>query len=167
MTPATYDPMPGSKTGHRSPWSRLWLWAAALGSTGGALLHFVVALSGRADWVAYFRAPAVVVQSVRDGGWLGAMAGVVIGILMQIARLYAFSADGIIPRLPLTRTALIVLAVIGLLRGALVPASLLVQPTLIDRYVTFDWVAAAIWGSIGLCFAMGAALTAAAATRVM
>ena len=76
---------------------------------------------------------------------------------MQIAGLYALSADGILPRLPLTRTALIVLAAIGLLRGALVPASLLLQPTLIDRYVTFDWVAAAIWGSMGLCFAVGAA----------
>jgi len=166
MTPATYDPMPGSKTGHRSPWSRIWLWAAAFGSTSGALLHFVVALSGRADWVAYFRAPAVIVQSVRDGSWWGAMAGVAIGVLMQIAGLYALSADGILPRLPLTRTALIVLAAIGLLRGALVPASLLLQPTLIDRYVTFDWVAAAIWGSMGVCFAVGAASTAAAATRV-
>jgi len=167
MTSATHDLMPDSKTRRRSPWSRLWLWAAAFGSTSGALLHFVVALSGRADWVAYFRAPTVIVQSVRDGGWLGPAAGVAIGILMQIAGLYALSADGVIPRLPLTRAALITLAVIGLLRGALVPASLLLQPTLINRYVPFDWVAAAIWGSMGLCFAVGAALTADTATRVM
>jgi len=135
--------------------SRRWLLAAGLGSTAGALLHVVVALSGRADWVAFFRAPAIIVQSMRDGGWLGPLSGLAIGALMQIAGCYAFSGAGLLPRLPLLRTALIVLAAIGLLRGLLVPLSLAIQPALIARYQTFDWVATAIWGGIGLCFAMG------------
>jgi len=138
--------------------SRRWLLAAGLGSTAGALLHVVVALSGRADWVAFFRAPAIIVQSMRDGGWLGPLTGLAIGALMQIAGCYAFSGAGLLPRLPLLRTALILLAAIGLLRGLFVPLSLLVHPPLITRYGMFEWVAAAIWGGIGLCFAIGAAV---------
>ena len=137
--------------------SRVWLLTAATGSTIGALLHVVVALSGRADWVAYFRAPAVIVSLVRDGNWLGALAGLIIAALMQVAGLYALAAAGVLPRLPMMQTALAILAAIGTLRGLIIPLSLLFSPTLIDRYVTFDWVAAMIWGGIGICFAVGAA----------
>lgn len=136
---------------------RRWLLAAGLGSTAGALLHVVVALSGRADWVAFFRAPAIIVRSMRDGGWLGPLTGLAIGALMQIAGCYAFSGAGLLPRLPLLRPGLIVLAATCLLRGLLVPLSLLVHPALITRYERFDGVAAAIWGGIGLCFAIGTA----------
>jgi hypothetical protein len=136
--------------------SPIWLLAAALGCTGGALLHLVVAVSGRADWVAYFRAPAAIVQSVRDGGWLGPLSGLAIAALMQLAGCYALSAAGLVRHLPLLRTGLVALAAIGLLRGLIIPLSVLADPVLIARYQTFDWVAAAIWGSIGLCFAVGA-----------
>jgi hypothetical protein len=121
------------------------------------LLHLVVALSGRADWVAYFRAPAAIVQSMRDGGWLGPLSGLAIAALMQLAGCYALSAAGAIRRLPLLRTGLVALATLGLLRGLIIPLSLLAYPALVAGYQTFDWVAATIWGSIGLCFAIGAA----------
>jgi hypothetical protein len=50
---------------------------------------------------------------------------------------------------------------IGLLRGAIIPLSVLAHPALIARYQTFDWVAAALWGSIGLCFGAGQAMGSA------
>lgn len=139
--------------------SRAWLLVAALGSTIGALLHVVVALSRRADWVAYFRAPAAIIRLVHDGNWLGALIGLLIAALMQLAGLYAFSAAGIVWRLPMMKTALVVLAVIGTVRGLAIPISLLFSPTLIKQYAMFDWVAATIWGSLGICFALGAART--------
>ena len=145
--------------------SRTWLLIAALGSTLGALLHLVVALSWRADWIAYFRAPAIIVRLVRDGSWLGALVGLVIAALMQVAGFYALAAAGILPRLPMTRTALIFLAVIGMLRGFAIPISLLFSPNLIHRYVMFDWIAASIWGCLGICFAVGAVQTFARGVR--
>jgi hypothetical protein len=79
--------------------SPFWVLAAAVGCTGGAVLHLVVALSGRADWVEYFRAPTAIVQSMRDGGWLGPLSGLAIAALMQLAGCHALSAAGLVPRL--------------------------------------------------------------------
>lgn len=136
--------------------SPVWLYMAGSGALAGAALHIGVTLSGRADWVAYFRAPEVIVRSMRDGGLLGPVAGLMIGFLMLMAGLYAFSAAGVLPRLPLQRTSVIVLAVIGLGRGLLLVPLIMLRPALLTRLPTFDWVASGIWLSIGLCYAVGA-----------
>ncbi len=135
---------------------RLWLLVAGFGSTAGALLHVVVVISGRADWYYYFEAPPWVVQSVRDGTWVGPVSGLIIAALMQAAGLFAFSAAGVTVRLPLLKSALVALSVIGILRGLLIVPLLFYRPERMPPLRMFDWVAAIIWALMGFCFSVGA-----------
>jgi hypothetical protein len=118
----------------------------------GAVIHWISPLLGP-DWYAWLRAPKFVVESARAGTWLAPTGAVVIGGLMFICALYAWSAMGRMARLPLLRTALLVIAAIGLLRGlALLPYAWN-MPQLID---TFDVVGSLVWFVAGLGFALGA-----------
>ena len=138
---------------------RFWLLLAGIGSTAGALLHVVVVISGNADWYSYFEAPPWVVESVRDGTWLGPLAGLIIAALMQAAGLFAFSAARAIPRLPFLKSALVTLSAIGLVRGSLIVPLVFYHPEHMPPLRMFDWVAAAIWTLMGVCFTIGARQT--------
>ena len=75
-----------------------------------------------------------------------------IAVVLLVWALYAFSGAGIIRRLPLTRTALIAITAIYLIRAAALPASVLLKPELVDNFT--------IWSSIivlvyGLSYAIG------------
>lgn len=118
----------------------------------GAVIHWISPLLGP-DWYAWLRAPQFVVESARAGTWQAPTGAVVIGGLMFVCALYAWSAMGRMARLPLLRTALVVIAAIGLLRGlALLPYAWKV-PQLLD---TFDVVGSLVWFVAGLGFALGA-----------
>ena len=135
---------------------RLWPLLAGIGATGGAVLHVVLVISWRPDWYRYFEAPEWVVQSVEEGDWSGPAIGLVIAALIQAAGLFAFSAARLIPRLPLLRAALVTLAAIGILRGLAIFPLVIAYPELLPRLRPFDWVAAFIWGFLGVCFACAA-----------
>jgi hypothetical protein len=117
----------------------------------GVAIH-IAAIFGGASWYAYFGAPASVVQSARDGTWLAPVGALVIAGLMAICAAYAFSALGVIRRLPLLRTGLVCMAVICLLRSLVLWPLMINHPELRN---TFEIVAAIVWGVAGVGFAFG------------
>lgn len=117
----------------------------------GALIHWVAPLLGP-DWYAFLTAPKWVVESARQGTLDAPVGGVVIGGLMFVCALYAFSATGLMRRLPLTKTALCVISTICLVRGLLLIPLLINVP---ERLTAFDIAASVVWFVAGLCFLVG------------
>lgn len=117
----------------------------------GAAIH-IGAIFGGAAWYAFFHAPPSIVVSAQAGTWPAPVSALVIAALMAICGAYAFSAAGVVRRLPLLRTALITIAGICLLRGLLLIPLAVKRPDLVD---TFEAVAAAIWALAGIGFAVG------------
>lgn len=93
------------------------------------------------------------VESARHGGWLASATALAIGGAMLLAALYPLSGAGLIRRLPLTRSALVVLATLCLLRGLLIIPISLRLPQLIDG---FEIIVAVVWALAGLGFLLGA-----------
>ncbi|MFC0133891.1 hypothetical protein [Massilia eurypsychrophila] len=117
----------------------------------GVAIH-VAAIIGGPAWCAFFGAPPQVLASAQDGTWLAPLSTAGIAILMGICALYACSALGLVPRLPLLRTMLAGIAAVCLLRAlALVPFAF-IHPQLIN---VFEVVAALTWGTAGIGFIAG------------
>ena len=119
----------------------------------GALIHWVAPLLG-ADWYAFLHSPEWVVGSARNGTWEAPLGAVVIGGLMFACALYALAGAGMIRRIPLLKTALVVISTIGIVRGLLPVPLLLSAP---DRLSAFDIVGSLIWLLAGLSFLLGTA----------
>lgn len=129
----------------------IWIYLAGIIALIGVAIHVAAILAG-ASWYAYFGAPASVVQSARDGTWLAPVSALVIAGLMAICAAYAFSALGVIRRLPLLRTGLAGIAIICLLRALVLWPLMINHPALRN---TFEIVAAIVWGLAGVGFVFG------------
>jgi ABC-type branched-subunit amino acid transport system permease subunit len=90
-----------------------------IGTMFGAILHVVVLIGGP-EWIRFVGAPESVVRSAREGTWLAPVGALSIAALLAIWSLYAFSAAGWVRPLPLLRPVLGLIAVIFLIRGALI-----------------------------------------------
>jgi hypothetical protein len=81
-----------------------------------------------------------------------ALITLAIASILGIWSAYAFSGAGLLPRLPLIRTALVAISAIYLLRGlAPIPLALL-RPDLLDP---FAWWSSLIVLLYGTCYAIG------------
>lgn len=130
------------------PLARHGLHVAATLAAAGALIH-VAAIAGGPSWFEFFGA---VVASARAGTWLAPVGSLVIAGLMALCAAYALSVLEHLRRLPLLRLGLFAIASVCLLRSLALPLAALRWPQLIN---TFEVVAAAVWGTAGLGFAMG------------
>ena len=130
---------------------RPWLIAAAGLSALAALLHIGVILGGP-SWYRFFGAGEEMAQAAERGSAMPALVTAGIATMLLVWALYGLSGAGAIRRLPLLRTALMLIAAIYLLRAlALVPL-LLLKPRLVDSF--------AVWSSLivlvyGLTYAVG------------
>jgi hypothetical protein len=129
----------------------IWIYLAGIIALIGVVIH-IAAVFGGASWYAYFGAPRSVVQSARDGTWLAPVSALVIASLMAICAAYAFSALGVIRRLPLLRTGLAGMAIVCLLRALVLWPLMINHPALRN---TFEIVAAIVWGLAGVGFVFG------------
>ncbi len=130
-----------------SPWILLAAGIAAF----GVVIH-LAAIVGGASWYAFFGAPPAVVASAREGTWLAPVSALVIAALMGICMLYAWSAAGMMRRLPLLRPGLAAMAIVCLLRAVILIPFAMRYPQLLN---TFEVVAALVWASAGVGFAAG------------
>jgi len=100
---------------------------AGLLSAAAALLH-IGCIIGGCDWHRFFGAGEEMARAAEAGLWKPAMITAAISMILFIWAAYGFSGAGQIGRLPLLRTALIVIAAIYLLRGLfIIPALILPQ----------------------------------------
>lgn len=91
--------------------------------TGGlvfaaALLHLGIIVGGP-DWYRFFGAGEPMAVMSEQGLWYPAIVTAFISAVLFVWSLYAFSGAGMIRRLPLLKTALLIIGAIFLLRGLL------------------------------------------------
>jgi hypothetical protein len=120
-------------------------------STLAALLHIAIIIGGP-DWYRFFGAGEEMATLAAQGSWEPAIRTSIIFAIQQIWGIYAFSGAGLIRKLPLIRTVLILTAAIFLIRGLLIIPVWIINPD----YIIFLHV----WSSIvsfmiGAAYAMG------------
>jgi hypothetical protein len=100
----------------------VWLLAGGTLSAAAALLHLAV-IAGGPDWYRFFGAGEGLAQAAERGSPVPAFWCVGIATVLAVWAAYAFAGAGLLPRLPLMRTALVLISAVYLARGLLlVPA---------------------------------------------
>lgn len=128
-----------------------WLIAAGVLSTIASMLHVAV-IAGGPTWYRFFGAGEAMAQAAEKGSLVPALVTLAIALVLLVWALYAFSGAGLVRRLPLLRTALVLITAVYLLRGvALVPA-LILKPDAVD---TFALVSSLVVLVYGLAYAIG------------
>jgi hypothetical protein len=96
-----------------------WLVAGGLLSAAAALLHLATIVGG-GDWYRFFGAGEALASADERGSWVPAALTLGIAMLLGLWALYAFAGAGLIRRLPLMRTALVLISLIYVARGLMV-----------------------------------------------
>ncbi|HLL83879.1 MAG TPA: hypothetical protein VK420_14540 [Longimicrobium sp.] len=128
-------------------------------TAAAALLHVAIVIGGP-DWYRFFGAGERMAWLAARGSIYPAIITSCIAAILGVWAVYAFSAAGVIRRLPLLRLALTLIAAVYLARGILgVPVVLLVDNVYTNQLrekMTFMVVSSAICVVLGLCYAVGA-----------
>lgn len=120
-------------------------------SVAASLLH-IACIIGGPDWYRFFGAGEGMAAMAERG--LAAPTLITLGIaaVLAIWAAYAFSGAGLLPRLPLLRTGLVVISAVYLLRGlALIPA-LAVNGGAVQPFVLWSSLIVLVYG---LAYAVG------------
>jgi hypothetical protein len=117
-------------------------------SLAGVVVH-IGALFAGLSWLVFFRVPRSVIESFNTGTVLAPVGGLIIASLMGMCGFYAASAIALVPRPPLQRTGLAVMAIICIVRALLLPVLAIGHAELYD---TFEITSAIVWGLAGVGF---------------
>ncbi len=127
-----------------------WLVAGGTLSLAAALLH-LACIFGGADWYRFLGAGERMARMVEAGRWGPIVITVGIAAALALAAAYAFSGAGLIARLPLLRTGLVVIGAVYLARGfVLVRPSLLARPDLSAGFLFWSSLIVLILGLVHL-----------------
>lgn len=130
----------------------IWLIAAGWLSVAAALLHLGCIIGGP-DWYRFFGAGEPIAQAAARGSWVPAVMTLGIATVLAIWAAYAFSGAGLIARLPLLRTGLIVISAIYILRGmVLFFPSAFQRPDLSETFLRWSSAIVLVYG---LVYAIG------------
>lgn len=130
---------------------RRWLILGGILSALAAVLHVAVIVGGP-SWYRFFGAGEAMARAAERGSFTPALVTLAIAAMLMVWALYAFSGAGVIRRLPLLRTALILISAIYLLRAfALLPV-LLLRPELADSFAV---VSSLVVLAYGLVYSIG------------
>ncbi len=125
--------------------------AAGWMSIAASLLHIACIVGGPA-WYRFFGAGEDIAQAAERGSWMPVLITLAIAGILAAWALFAFSAAGLVRPLPLTRTALVAISAVLLLRAAAGLFGAFWRPDLSGSFM--------LWSSLivlllGLCFAIG------------
>jgi len=106
-----------------SPGRNNWLIVAGALSAAAAVLHLLVIVGGP-GWYRFFGAGEAMAQAAARGSPMPALvtSGIAAGLFLWAV--YAWSGAGLMRRLPLLRTGLVVISAIYLARGLMLPGAL-------------------------------------------
>ncbi|KPZ52642.1 MULTISPECIES: hypothetical protein [unclassified Pseudoalteromonas] len=124
--------------------------SAGVIASASAIWHLLCILGGP-SWFAFARAPQQIIDSSIQGTLLAPIGTIIVASLMFACTIFAFSAVGLIRKVPLLKSALITIAMICLLRG-LIAVPTFVTPSGLD---TWQIVASTVWLYVGICFSAG------------
>lgn len=130
-----------------------WLVVGGWLSVAAALLH-VVCIFGGGDFYRFFGAGEEMARADEAGHWMPAIMTSGIALILVIWAAYAFSGAGLLRRLPLIRTALVIISAIYLLRGLFI-IPIMTEPAMRSPFN--------IWSSLivlgyGIAYAIGTRL---------
>lgn len=119
-------------------------------SAAASILHLAVIVGGP-DWYRFFGAGEGMARMAERGSMTPTLITIGIAGVLAVWSAYAFSGAGLIPRLPLIRTALIAITAVYLARGLL-----LVPAVLLQRQIdAFGWWSSLIVLVYGVVYAVG------------
>jgi hypothetical protein len=120
-------------------------------SVAAALLH-IACIIGGPDWYRFFGAGEEMATMAERGSLTPTLLTLGIAAILAIWAAYAFSGAGLLPRLPLLRTGLVVISAIYLLRGlALIPA-LIINGGTVMPFILWSSLIVLVYG---LAYAVG------------
>ncbi len=130
---------------------RIWLLYAGWMSVVASLLH-VACIFGGPDWYRFFGAGEAIAQSAENGSWQPAIMTAIIATIILGWAAYAFSAIAILPKLPLLRTGLVLIAAVLLLRSGAYFINSFWLPEHSQAFIAWS---SAITSVMGMTFAIG------------
>lgn len=124
--------------------------SAGIIASASASWH-LLCIFGGPSWFVFARAPQQIIESSQQGTLLAPVGTIIVAALMFACTVFAFSAVGIIRKVPLIRSALITIALLCTLRG------LIAIPTFLTSTGFDIWqiVASSVWFYVGICFSLG------------
>ena len=124
--------------------------SAGVIASASAIWHLLCILGGP-SWFVFARAPQQIIDSAVQGTLIAPIGTIIVASLMFACTLFAFSAVGLIRKVPLLKSALITIAALCLLRG------LIAVPTFVTSSGSDTWqiVASTVWFYVGICFVAG------------
>ncbi|OYU70819.1 MAG: hypothetical protein CFE28_12935 [Alphaproteobacteria bacterium PA2] len=128
-----------------------WLLAAGILSLLASLMHIAIIIGGP-DWYRAFGAGERMARAAARGAIMPTLVTLGIASVLAIWALYAFSGAGLIRRLPLLRTGLVVITAIYLARGLALFPALIFRPDLVDGFIF--WSSFVVLG-YGATYAIG------------
>ena len=124
--------------------------SAGIIASVSAIWHLLCILGGP-SWFEFARAPQQIIDSAKQGTMLAPIGTVIVASLMFACTVFAFSAVGLLRKVPLLKPALITIALLCTLRG-LIAIPTFITSTGID---TWQIVASIVWFYVGICFIGG------------
>lgn len=124
--------------------------SAGVIAAASAVWHLLCILGGP-SWFAFARAPQQIIESAQQGTLLAPIGTVIVAGLMFACTIFAFSAVGLIRKVPLLKPALITISLLCTLRG-LIAIPFLVTTTGLD---VWEVIASSVWFYVGICFIVG------------
>lgn len=120
-------------------------------SAAASLLHLAV-IAGGPSWYRFFGAGEGMARMAERGSLTPTLVTLGIATVLAVWAAYAFSGAGLIARLPLMRTALVLISAVYLLRGLVVLPAFVLNPGGVMPFM--------IWSSLivlvyGVCYAVG------------
>lgn len=135
--------MPDVAANPGSTWLIIGGWLSVL----AALLH-IACIFGGPDWYRFFGAGEGVARAAARGEWRPTLITLGIAAVLLVWAAYAFSGAGSLPRLPLLRTGLVVIAAIYLLRALLFVPLHVWRPQHSDAFAIWSSLIVLIYGAV-------------------
>ncbi len=125
--------------------------AAGVASTIAAAVHLLIVWGGP-SWYRLFGAGEDMANAAAAGSPMPTLVTMGIAAVLATWAAYAFSGAGLLPRLPLLRLGLKLIAAIYLLRGVAVLPALVLLPA--SEHWFWIWTSAISFG-FGFCYLLG------------
>ncbi len=103
----------------------------------------------------FFGAGEQIARMAEAGHWYPPLVTTVIATILTVWAAYAFSGAGVLPRLPLLRTGLILISLIYLARGLVLIPAMILNPQGPAGIMPFIWWSSLIVLVYGLAYAIG------------
>lgn len=131
--------------------TRHWFLAAGAMSVAASLLH-LACIAGGPSWYRFMGAGERMARAAERGDSMPALVTLAVALVLAAWAAYAFAAAGLLPPLPLQRTALVLISVVLLARALLYFAGDQWRPDLSHAFKLWSSVIVLVYGAT---FAIG------------